>query len=136
MQHALTVLQPWADAIFGPKRYENRSWGTSYRGPLLIHAGRSRRLMQSGSEFLYSLGLLVPDESDLAFGALVGRVELVDCLPIEKIQRMDPFAEGPYCFVLEKPRRLLKPILLRGYQGFFGVPDEVLAGAEWEPERI
>lgn len=36
---ALTVRQPWAWAIArGHKPIENRSWTTSYRGPLAIHA--------------------------------------------------------------------------------------------------
>ncbi|GAA1887657.1 hypothetical protein GCM10009837_06760 [Streptomyces durmitorensis] len=39
---ALTVKQPWADAIaHGAKRTENRTWTTRYRGPLLIHAAVS-----------------------------------------------------------------------------------------------
>lgn len=38
---ALTVRQPWAWAlVFGPKRVENRSWSTTYRGELVIHAGK------------------------------------------------------------------------------------------------
>lgn len=37
---ALTIRQPWADAIaHGTKRVENRTWATGYRGRLLIHAG-------------------------------------------------------------------------------------------------
>jgi hypothetical protein len=36
----LTVRQPWASLIVtGAKDVENRSWPTSYRGTLLIHAG-------------------------------------------------------------------------------------------------
>lgn len=36
---ALTVWQPWASLIAcGAKRYETRSWATSYRGPIAIHA--------------------------------------------------------------------------------------------------
>jgi activating signal cointegrator 1 len=36
----LTVKQPYASAIaYGVKRYEVRTWQTSYRGPLVIHAG-------------------------------------------------------------------------------------------------
>lgn len=38
---ALTVRQPWAEAIAcGAKLVENRSMGTRYRGPLAIHAGK------------------------------------------------------------------------------------------------
>lgn len=36
----LTLTQPWATLIaIGAKKIETRSWATSYRGPLAIHAG-------------------------------------------------------------------------------------------------
>lgn len=39
---ALSVRQPWAELIAqGRKSIELRSWSTSYRGPLLIVAGRN-----------------------------------------------------------------------------------------------
>ena len=39
---ALTLHQPWASLIaLGVKRIETRSWSTSCRGPLWIHAGRT-----------------------------------------------------------------------------------------------
>lgn len=38
---ALTVWQPWASLVaLGKKRIETRSWSTSYRGRLLIHAAK------------------------------------------------------------------------------------------------
>lgn len=38
---ALTLTQPWATLVaIGAKRIETRSWGTSYRGPLAIHAAK------------------------------------------------------------------------------------------------
>ena len=37
---ALTIKQPWASAVaYGSKRVENRTWLTSYRGLIAIHAG-------------------------------------------------------------------------------------------------
>jgi hypothetical protein len=36
---AITLTQPWATLVaIGAKRLETRSWRTSYRGPLAIHA--------------------------------------------------------------------------------------------------
>ena len=36
---SLTLTQPWATLVaIGAKRIETRSWSTSYRGPLAIHA--------------------------------------------------------------------------------------------------
>ena len=41
---ALTIYQPYAALIAaGGKRYETRSWKTSYRGPIAIHAGKNRK---------------------------------------------------------------------------------------------
>jgi hypothetical protein len=38
----LSVRQPWAWLLVaGRKDVENRTWNTKYRGPLLIHAGKS-----------------------------------------------------------------------------------------------
>jgi hypothetical protein len=35
----ITIRQPWAHLIVnGSKNIENRTWPTSYRGPVLIHA--------------------------------------------------------------------------------------------------
>ena len=37
----LTLTQPWATLVaIGAKRFETRSWGTSYCGALLIHAAK------------------------------------------------------------------------------------------------
>jgi hypothetical protein len=36
----LSIRQPWAWLIVnGHKPVENRDWATSFRGPVLIHAG-------------------------------------------------------------------------------------------------
>ena len=47
MLKAITIHQPWADAILlGLKHYETRSWHTAYRGPIAIHA--SKRVFAPG----------------------------------------------------------------------------------------
>lgn len=47
---ALTLFQPWASLVaLGEKKVETRSWGTSYRGPLAIHA--AKRLPLNWSQF-------------------------------------------------------------------------------------
>lgn len=66
---ALTVRQPWASLIIaGVKDVENRTWRTSYRGRLLIHAGRGRDTCDHE----------VPD--DLPGGVILGSVTLLDCV--------------------------------------------------------
>jgi len=38
---AITLRQPWATLVaIGAKEIETRSWRTSYRGPIAIHAGK------------------------------------------------------------------------------------------------
>lgn len=70
----MSISQPWAELIFeGRKCYELRSW----RGPsserILIHA--AMRVDRASA----TLAGLQPDA--LNAGALVGFVEVVDCVP-------------------------------------------------------
>lgn len=38
---ALSLTQPWATLVaIGAKKIETRSWSTSYRGPVAIHASK------------------------------------------------------------------------------------------------
>lgn len=121
---ALTICQPWAWAIAeGIKTVENRTWPTSYRGPLLIHAGQSRVWMPDACAALRECHHIeVP--SGLAFGVILGVCELVDCVrypAASQALRDDPFADGPWCWLLEKFRPLKKPLPWRGAQGLFQV---------------
>jgi ASCH domain len=116
---ALTVLQPWAWAIIhGPKRIENRSWRTSHRGPLAIHAGLSRAQLRDR----LNDGTLVPE--NLIFGAFLGVVDVVDCVALANAPA-NPFAEGPYCWLLENIRALPEPIPWRGAQMLWKVPAQI-----------
>jgi hypothetical protein len=53
-------------------------------------------------------------------GALVAIVDLVDCVPLADVAG-EPFAEGPWCWVLTNVGRI-KPIPWRGRQKLFDVP--------------
>jgi hypothetical protein len=115
----LSVQQPWAWAIVhGPKRIENRTWKTNYRGPLLIHASKGRRRLGD-----YGSG--EPLEADLVFGAIIGQVQLLDCVPIADVQDQR-FAEGPWCWVLGNARALPAPVPYTGCIYLFDVPAEAI----------
>jgi activating signal cointegrator 1 len=133
---ALTICQPYAELICRKlKRVENRNWSTSYRGPLLIHAGKSRKWMTTK----YGIS-----EDEMAFGAIVGICDLVDCLSVNVGPHglfNDPAAysrwpwlrghehiSGPNCLVIDNVRRIKEPVPYRGAQGFFEVPDHILKG--------
>ena len=130
---ALTVCQPYAHLIVtGEKRVENRGWYCKHRGPVLIHAGKSRRWLDTYH----------PLPEGMVFGAIVGRVEVVACFsifsirhgklwPDERWMRTHKHTEGPFCLILERIERLIEPIVYRGQQRLFNVPDSVLAGAAW-----
>ena len=84
---ALSLWQPWASYVaLGMKRYETRSWGTDYRGPLAIHA--ARRELGMTERLLLSRRPLPYGSGEMPFGALVATCELVDCL------RMTPAIVG------------------------------------------
>jgi hypothetical protein len=110
----LSIQQPWSWAIlYAGKTIENRTWPTDYRGPLLIHAGRSR-------ECLGAFGPGEPPADRLVFGAVLGVVDLLDCVPLH-LAPHTPFTEGPWCWVVANPRPLAKPFPCRGMPGLFDV---------------
>lgn len=117
----LTVCQPWAWAIVqGIKVIENRSWPTRYRDPLLIHAGKSTKWLNTPQL------PEAPGPTDLVFGAIIGGVEILDCIPVEQIQG-ERFASGPYCWILGNPWCLIHPLPLAGKLGLFEAPSSIAA---------
>jgi len=88
----ITLKQPWATLIAeGYKKYEFRSWKTSYRGDILIHAGGG--VDKEAIEKFSSLNLIYPKYRVLA------KVQLVDCIEItddnyKKINQENEFVYG------------------------------------------
>lgn len=95
--NALTLTQPWATLVaLGAKRLETRSWKTSYRGPLAIHAAKGfpawAREMCETDPFWSALG---GDEDDyetsplmwheLPTGVVVAVCDLVAIYPTENV---------------------------------------------------
>ena len=83
---ALTLTQPYATLVaIGAKRIETRSWATSYRGPLAIHAGAGLGPV-GGKGGLWELCTRPPFSTvllnSLPLGAVVAMARLVDCCPM------------------------------------------------------
>lgn len=101
---ALTVCQPYADMIAkNEKPIENRNWPTAYRGPLAIHAGKSRSWLDEDDE---------RERPDMPFGAVVAIVRLADCVRVADLPeslRDHHHANGPWCWVLEDIQPLTLP---------------------------
>jgi len=113
---ALSIQQPWAWLIVnGHKDIENRSWGTNFRGPVLIHAGKKMDPDYEDAQDWNWTRIERPD--DFEFGGIVGEAEIVDCVT----RSASPWFFGPYGFVIRNARPLpFRPC--RGQLGFFA-PD-------------
>ena len=118
----LSVRNPWAWLLVaGHKDIENRTWRTSYRGPLLIHASLGadpENFMPKQREWIEESGIVIPDDNDLPRGAIVGSVTLTDVWDKKKFERPGlRWFEGPYGFKMEDPVEFEKPIQWRGQLG-------------------
>lgn len=105
---AITVWQPWATLLAtGQKHNETRSWKTSYRGEILIHAAKTDHsgillhIPMEELKHLQDAGVV----NKLPTGAIIGKANLVDCFQIDeayrrKLQRENPvekFGEHKIC---------------------------------------
>lgn len=88
---ALTLTQPWATLVHvKAKLIETRSWYTSHRGPLVIHAAssypREARELAQTAPFSRALGQLDPLELPLGVGLCV--VTVVGCVKTEHVGKL------------------------------------------------
>lgn len=129
---ALSIKEPWASLIRERVKWvETRSWGTNYRGELYIHASRSP--VPKGDEKVDRLIALLPaaDCTGFAYGCLVARCEVVDCIRmdevyVERMRREHPieylcgeYAPGRYAWRLDRIEPLEKPLPRRGMLGIW-----------------
>lgn len=134
---ALTVRQPWAELeASGAKSIEVRTWATSYRGPLAIHAGLTDA--QEAIEGLVAWAARRADDIRPAVagwprGAIVAVVDLQD---IRNLQPADeacacvPYRPDAYAWVLANPHRLREPVPARGHRGLWTLTAQQQAAVE------
>lgn len=139
----LSIHQPWASLIaLGVKRIENRSWWTHHRGPIAIHAAAAASSRRTWSGAVGDPAVVAaaraaaaqigPHASDAVERLVTGRladapcsavlavVDLVDIHPVgDPAVAGDPFALGPYCWVLAHPRPYPAPIPAVGAQSLW-----------------
>lgn len=146
---ALTICQPFAALIMlsddddQAKRVENRTWETLYRGPLLIHAGKSRSWLEVSDDGYWDTKYHLPLPG-MAFGAIVGVCQLSACvhsLMTDSVQYKSAMKKWPWLawhehaelggfwWILRECRRFAQPIPYRGQQGLFDVPNDVVREA-------
>lgn len=129
---ALSIRQPWAWLIMNAgKDIENRTWPTSVRGRVLVHAakGMTRDEWASAIAFARNAGATARLTCAVGFeqverGGFVGTVEIVDCVSSSS----SPWFCGPFGFVLRNPQ----PLPFTPYRGalqFFEAPDNLPSSA-------
>lgn len=135
----VSLWQPWAEAMrLKLKKNETRSWWTSHRGWLGIHAAKKRfNPNDYTAEFAHGCRArnLWPDT--LTYGAVVCIANLVGCEKAQRVSKLVSDEErfwGDYSddrdIWITCPNtmvELAQPIPLRGHQGIFDweVPEEL-----------
>jgi hypothetical protein len=145
----LTLWEPYASFIkYKLKNFETRSWGTSYRGEILIHAAKRKYKIGSFEDTVANkvCQLAQWDNFDrrtldfvgcshLPLGEIVAIAQLTDC-----IQMSEPFIEQQseieiacgnwqplrFAWKFENIRPITQQILFRGKQGLVNAPPEVI----------
>lgn len=139
----LTVRQPWASLLLSGEDWcENRRWHTDHRGPLWIHSSSTVDVAACRAWGI--------DPESLVTGSILGRVELVEVLPLGELRAQQeqlaarwnlnlpvgrPFIQGPWCWIVAHPRALAQPIRTRGALYLWKQRVGSGAFAGWRPQR-
>ena len=123
MMKVLSIIEPWATLIKEKKKYiETRTWKTSYRGELYIHA--SKKKIKVKDKQITELLELIPN-IEMGYGKIISRCKLVDCIYIDENFKEEisknkqeylcgDFNIGRYAWILEEAVSLEKPIEAKG----------------------
>jgi hypothetical protein len=149
----LSLWQPWASLwMSGHKSFETRSWPTSHRGPIGVHAAKKRPIEIPGlldmlradweawSTALAAIGCPVDHEhrliglGGLPYGCLLGSGRLTGCVRIDDLNTPElperafgDYTPGRFAWRMSDRHPLPTPVPYRGSQGLFEVPDELFA---------
>lgn len=124
---AITLWQPWASLLAcGAKKYETRSWTTSYRGPIAIHS--AKKMFDTAPFFdrelhIFAESLNLPDIYSfdrLPYGCIIATAELVGCHKM-----LDDGSGMRHSIYLERPH----------YQTEYIQGNELLFG-DWRADRF
>lgn len=131
MLKALSLTQPWATLVaIGAKTVETRSWRTSYRGPIAIHASKGYPMGARVVCLQEPFRSVLQAEGPLQLGAIVALVQLVDVRPVELLvgclspqeRAFGDYSAGRYGWVLANVQRLPVPLPCKGALGLWSIP--------------
>lgn len=98
----ITIKQPWATLIAeGYKEYEFRTWKSSYRGDILIHAGKGID-KEAMKRFEY-LNLKYP------LGCIIAKAKMTDCIVVDEKLRRE---------LKEKDEKVYRGVQDRNWNGY------------------
>lgn len=151
----LSLLQPWATLwVTGAKRVETRSWGTSYRGRVAVHASKrfdqdTMRLCREEPFVTALCSAGVQKFRNIPTGAVLGWVNVIDCLPMteratvsgvafelegerrhelltENEEAFGNYQPGRFAWITGQTRVVLpEPIPMRGALGLRHLPSDI-----------
>lgn len=120
---ALSITEPYASLILeGKKMIETRSWKTSYRGKILIHASATK----IPKEYQH----LLPRVTKVRQGYILCMANLVDCVQMtdEFINQVDDaeravgfYSPGRYAWILNDITPIPYPVRAKGRLGLWEV---------------
>jgi activating signal cointegrator 1 len=138
---AISLWQPWASLWCSTRKvHETRHWRCSHRGWLLVHAAKRFETVDLHDQLRLILDGEFGDRwsKDLPTGALIGMVNVVDCLPTQMLngdsaasdddRECGDFGPGRFAWKRDEFRLFDQPIAYRGKQGIFTVPNDVIFG--------
>lgn len=143
---AISLWQPWAHLVaYGAKSFETRSWETSYRGRIAIHASKTwnRELIDLVAEEPFKRFWNTHDVH--VFGAIIAVATVKSCIPTSEVisalrftggfmfkGRVDQefkfgdFSPGRFAWELGDVVRLSEPVFCRGYQKIWTLIPEIV----------
>jgi len=133
---AITLWQPWASLLAkGPKKHETRSWKTSYRGWVAIHAAlKFDRIVTDACQMfereLAEIGY--PKPWDVPLGAVVGVGNLSDMIycgetlrsaslipDLHEVLPYGDYSPGRFAWIFSEMIPIEPPIAAVGKQGIW-----------------
>lgn len=134
----LSLWQPWASLMaIGAKRYETRSWSTSYRGLVAIHAAQQwnedlKSTARDNKHFWNTLVPSLPNRSlsDIPRGCFIalGKLHRVlsttthaEAIPSEDTEEFwfGDYSPGRFMWIFDGVWKLKEPVYAPGHQGLW-----------------
>jgi hypothetical protein len=128
--NALSLYQPHAAAYaLGLKRNETRSWKTSFRGRIAIHATKVIPAENARLQFATFQSEKLDSKRQLV-SSIIGICEIVDCVRVEEIRdtlsdqerELGDYSDGRFAWISEKHQLLREAIPCRGARRIWKLP--------------